>query len=171
MPLTSCTPRFQRCRCCLLAAERLAEELEPRVDERLAEVAARSCVMTCAASHAFHVASGVVGTIAAKPLKNDGCAMTHSVRLVDALRLRPGHPVEAREVRRRSSSPASCCRSSPRRGSRPASTGSSPARFRAPARPSRLRAARRPAGEREDLRRGTRRTSRGCPTNFASSFR
>ena len=37
--------------------------------------------MTCAASQAFHVASGVFGTIAAKPLKNDGWPMTHSLAL------------------------------------------------------------------------------------------
>ena len=30
-------------------------------------------VMTCAVSQAFHVSSGVVGTIAANPVKNDGC--------------------------------------------------------------------------------------------------
>src|SRR5262245_27295423 len=34
--------------------------------------------MTCAASHAFQVSSGVVGTILAKPTKNDGSSITHS---------------------------------------------------------------------------------------------
>ena len=52
--------------------------------------------MYCAASHAFHVSIGVVGTIAANPLKNDGCAMTHSgalsmpCGLAHAIQSKPG---------------------------------------------------------------------------------
>src|SRR5262245_2124231 len=78
--LTSCTPLFQRWRCCCWPESVLLKNSNRASSNGLLRYDA-FIVMTCAAIHAFHVASGVFGTIAAKLLKNDGWLITHSLAL------------------------------------------------------------------------------------------
>src|SRR5688500_10644695 len=76
-PLTACTPRFHRWRCASCPLNVL-----PKNSNRASTNGwlrnGPDDVMYWAASHAFQVAIGTVGTIAAKPLKNDGWLMIMS---------------------------------------------------------------------------------------------
>src|SRR4030095_5680825 len=79
LPLTSDTPRFQRSRCAGCPLSTRPKNSKFASTNGLLRYAADPA-MYWAESHAFQLSRGVVGTIAAKPLKKDG---SDTITLID----------------------------------------------------------------------------------------